>query len=184
MNQPIAPQAAAPARSRPITDNPPLAARTCALLQATRAFVRLDAEDAYCVASTMIDMSYAKGEVLFRAGDRQNANHLLLIIEGEVTVDADGPLAQNAVPIVALGAGSILGEMSLLDGAPRAATCTAVSDVRAAALGRRGLALLIEEHPRVAAKLMVVLAQGMAERLRALDEQLRMVGQINAALRP
>ena len=121
MNQPIAPQTATAARSRPITDNPLLAARTCALLQASRAFVRLDAEDAYCVASFMIDMAYAKGEVLFRAGDRQNANHLLLIIEGEVTVDADGPLTQDTVPIVALGAGSILGEMSLLDGAPRAA---------------------------------------------------------------
>lgn len=184
MNPPIAPSTTAAAvRSRPVTDNPPLAARTCELLQASRAFVRLDAEEAYCVASYMIDMSYSKGEVIFRAGDRQNANHLLLVIEGEVTVEADSPLPQNAMPIAALGAGSILGEMSLMDGAPRAATCTAVSDVRAAGLGRRGLALLIDEHPRVAAKLLVVLAHGLAERLRALDEQLRMVGQVQAATR-
>ncbi len=72
--------------------------------------------------------------------------------------------------------------MALLDGAPRSATCTAVSAVQAAGLARRGLERLIDEHPRVAARLMVVLAQHMAERLRALDDQLRMYGQIHSVI--
>ena len=59
----------------------------------------------------------------------------------------------------------------------------AVTPVQAAGLARRGLERLIDEHPKVAARLMVVLAQHMAERLRAagvafvIEPQLRFAGQ-------
>jgi CRP-like cAMP-binding protein len=77
----------------------------------------------------------------------------------------------------------VLGEMSLLDGAPRSATCTAVTDILAAGLARRGLERLVDEHPKVAAKLLAGLAQRLAERLRSMGEQLQMYGQINNAVR-
>ena len=155
-------------RTRAISEIPRLAARAAELLQAQRAFVRLDAEDAQTVVAYLREVSYAPGEVLFRAGD--------------VTVETGTCLPGLEVPIAVLGAGSVLGEMALLDGAPRSATCTAVTPVQAAGLARRGLERLIDEHPKVAARLMVVLAQHMAERLRALDDQLRMYGQIHAAI--
>lgn len=77
-----------------------------------------------------------------------------------------------------------MGEMAVFDGAPRSATCTAVTAVQAAGLARRRVERLIDEHPKVAAHLMVVLPQNMAERQRALDDQLRMCAQIHAAIRP
>ena len=169
-------------RTRAISEIPRLAARAAELLQAQRAFVRLDAEDAQTVVAYLREVSYAPGEVLFRAGDVQPGAHLLLLLEGEVTVETGTCLPGLEVPIAVLGAGSVLGEMALLDGAPRSATCTAVTPVQAAGLARRGLERLIDEHPKVAARLMVVLAQHMAERLRALDDQLRMYGQIHAAI--
>ena len=86
----------------------------------------------------------------------------------------------GAVPIAVIGAGSVLGEMAVLDGAPRSATCTAMSDVQAAGLTQRGLERMIDEHPRVGARLLAVLAQHLAERLRAVDDQLRMWGEITA----
>ena len=79
---------------------------------------------------------------------------------------------------------AVLGEMAVFDGAPRTATCTAVTAVQAAGPARRGLERLIDEQPKTAARLMVVLHQHMAERQRALDEQLRMCAQIHAAIRP
>ncbi len=170
-------------RTRSITENPALAARTVELLQKLHAFVRLNAQDARCVAGYMRELAYAQGERLFQAGEQHHANHLLLVLEGEVAVDASSTGPHGAVPIAVLGAGSVLGEMSLLDGAPRSATCTAISDIRAAGLARRGLERLIEEQPSVAAKLLAGLAQVMAERLRAMAEQLQMYGQINASVR-
>ncbi len=166
-------------RTRAITDSPRLAARAVELLQAFRAFVQLDAQDARTVVGYLREVSFGRGEVLFRAGDSQATPHLLLLLEGEVAVDTGTGTPGGSMPIAVLGAGSVLGEMALLDGAPRSATCTAMSAVQAAGLAQRGLERLIEEHPRVAAKLMVLLAQHMAERLRALDDQLRLYGQIS-----
>jgi CRP-like cAMP-binding protein len=154
------------------------------LLTGWRAFVRLDSVDATTVAAYLREVRYAPGEVLFRAGDSMAVSHLLVLLHGEVSVDTGTDLPGLEVPIAVLGPGAVLGEMALLDGAPRSATVTAVTAVQAAGLARRGLERLIDEHPGVAARLMVVLAQHMAERLRALDDQLRMYGQIHAALRP
>jgi CRP/FNR family transcriptional regulator, cyclic AMP receptor protein len=169
-------------RTRAIADSPRLAGRAAELLQRFRAFVQLDAQDAATVVAYLREVRFSPGDVLFRAGDTQAVAHLLLVLEGEVAVDTATSLPGLEVPIAVLGAGSVLGEMALLDGAPRSATCTAVSAVLAAGLARRGLERLIDEHPRVAARLMVVLAQHMAERLRALDDQLRMYGQIHTAI--
>ena len=166
-------------RTRAITENPALAARTIELLQTLHAFVRLSAQDARCVAGYMRELSYARGERLFQAGEQHHANHLLLVLDGEVTVDT-GRHGQHAeVPIAVLGAGAVLGEMSLLDGAPRSATCTAITPIRAAGLARRGLELMIERHPQVAARLLAGLAQGISERLRAMCDQLQIYGQLD-----
>ncbi len=167
-------------RTRAVAENPLLAARTVELLQRFRAFVRLDAADARVVLAYLREVSFQRGEVLFRAGDSQPQSHLLLLLEGEVTVDTATRVPGGAVPISVVGPGSVLGEMAMLDGAPRSATCTAMSDVQAAGLSPRGMERLIDEHPRVAARLLAVLAQHMAERLRAVDDQLRLWGEITS----
>ena len=51
------------------------------------------------------------------------------------------PETVKADAIVVLGAGSVLGEMAVLDGAPRSATCTTVTAVQAAGLAQRLFAL-------------------------------------------
>lgn len=167
-------------RTRAIAENPALAARAAELLQRLRAFVRLDADDARVVVAYLREVSFLRGDVLLRAGDTHPHAHLLLVLDGEVAVDTATRVPGGSVPIAVLGAGSVLGEMAVLDGAPRSATCTAMSDVQAAGLTQRGLERLIDENPRVGARLMTVLAQHLAERLRAVDDQLRMWGEITA----
>jgi CRP/FNR family transcriptional regulator, cyclic AMP receptor protein len=68
--------------------------------------------------------------------------------------------------------GTALGEMSLLDGEPRFASCTAIEEVEAAVLGRHEIGLLIRDHPAVGAKLLVNITQLMAQRLRNTSNQL------------
>ena len=179
------PPSASPApRTRALAENPRLANRAIELLQTFQAFVRMDADDARSVVAYLREVAYARGDLLFAAGDQRSSSYLLLLLEGEVAVDAGGTGPGAAVPISVLGAGSVLGEMALLDGAPRSATCTALSDIQAAGLSRRGLERLIDEHPKVAAKLLAGLLQRMSERLRALGEQLELYGQVSAPLPP
>jgi hypothetical protein len=80
-------------------------------------------------------------------------------------------LAGLAAPIVVLVFGSVPSKLAVLGGALRSATCTVATAVQAAGLYRRG-----PDH------LMEALAQHRAERLRALDDQLRMQGQIHTAI--
>ncbi len=68
--------------------------------------------------------------------------------------------------------GAVIGEMSMLDGEPRYASCWALSEVDAAVLNRAAVARLITEHPGVGAKLLVKLTQLLAQRLRNTSNQL------------
>jgi CRP-like cAMP-binding protein len=158
---------------------PALAAQAVGYLRMARAAVPMSADDARCVIAHMRLVSYPKGSALFRAGDERSANHMLLLLEGDVAVDA-GPA--DAVAISVLGPGSVIGEMSLIDGAPRSASCTALSTVLAAGLSRLGLERLIAEHPQVAARLLVALLHCTAERLRALSQQLQLYAQIHGRI--
>lgn len=168
-----------PARTRPLDETPALAERAAALLRTRQAFVTLSQAEARQVAAYMRLVSFPAGTVLFREGEHTSSSYLLLLLEGEVSVDA-GP--DDAVAIAVLGAGSVIGEMALLDGAPRSASCTTLSTVHAAGLSRRGLEILLDAHPRVAARLMVGLAQRLAERLRAMAQHVQAYAEINAGL--
>lgn len=168
------------AAPRPLTESPALAARAAELLRTPGAMLQLAPEEAAAVAARMVLVHYAAGSTLLREGDVQ-AGHLLLLLDGSVEVDTAGPggtARADAVAVSVLGPGSIIGEMALLDGAPRSASCTARTPVTAAALSRRALQQLLDEQPRLAAKLMIGLAKRIADRLRALGEQLQLYAQV------
>lgn len=182
-SDPSTPAAAAPpaaaARTRALDDSPQLAARAAAFLHTPRAMVQLDEADTRCIVAYMRLVSFPRGTVVLREGDGTTSHHMLLVLEGEVSVDV-GELAPVSISV--LGPGSLVGEMALLDGAARSASCTALSDVQAAGLSRRGMQRLIEEHPATAARLLAGLGQRMAERLRALNQHIQLVSQLNLAL--
>jgi CRP/FNR family cyclic AMP-dependent transcriptional regulator len=169
-------------RTRPIDEAPAQAARAVELLRSSPATLsQLDAAEARHIVALMRLVSFPTGTVLFREGDRSGTSYLLLLLEGEVTVDLGIGSGAESVTISALGPGSIIGEMSLIDGAPRSAQCTAMSPIVAAGLSRGGLQRLLEEQPRVAAKLLLILAQRLADRVRALGQQMQIYAQLTGA---
>ncbi len=163
-------------RTPPLTDNPALAAVAVQLLRLPASVAPLTEEDARCIVAFLRLVAYPKGAPVLREGD-VGAGYMLLVLEGEVEVDAGS--GNEALAIGVLGPGSIIGEMALLDGSPRSASCTAVSPVLAAGLSRKGLEALLAAHPAVAARLALGLAQRIGERLRALGQQLQMYARIN-----
>jgi CRP-like cAMP-binding protein len=121
---------------------------------------------------------FPTGALLFREGDETRLGYMLLLLDGEVSVDSAPTARQETVPISVLGPGSVIGEMAVLDGSPRSATCTAISPVQAAGLSSKGLELLMEQHSLVAAKLLLGLGTRIAERLRALGDQLQIYAEL------
>ena len=159
-----------------------LAMRAAELLRTPKALWNLSPADATCVIAYMRLVHFDKGMTLMREGDETQVDYLLLLLDGDVSIETVVDGAPDAVAIAVLGPGSVIGEMALLDGAPRSASCIALSPVQAAGLSRKGLEQLIELHPQVAAKLLVVLASRIADRLRALGEQLQMYAKLSADL--
>lgn len=157
-----------------------LAERAADLLRTPNAMLQLGPEEAATVVGLMRLVGFERGTVLFREGDRGASSYMLLVLDGEVSVDAGDAATGDGVAISVLGTGSILGEMALLDGAPRSVSCTALTPIQAAGLSRAGLQLLIDEHPRVAAKLLIGLAKRISDRLRALGDQLQLYAQLVA----
>jgi len=170
----------AASRTRPLAETPVLAAAAAALLRTPNALAEMSDDDARCVVSYMRLAHFAPGTLLFRQGDQSNTSYLLLLLSGDVDVHTTDADSSELVPISVLGPGHIIGEMGLLDGAPRSTSCRATSAIEAAGLSRKALELMIDEHPGVAARLLVALGKRMADRLRALGEQMQLYAQLAA----
>lgn len=168
-------------RVRPLSELPALAEKAAGMLSQPKAVVHLTLPEARQVVARMGLVSFPPGTTLLREGAESASGHMLLLLDGEVSVDSEaagGPQAPLALSVI--GPGEIIGEMALLDGAPRAVSCTAVSAVQAAGLSRKGLEELMADQPVVAAKLVVVLATRIADRLRAASQQLQLYAQLAA----
>jgi CRP-like cAMP-binding protein len=109
------------------------------------------------------------GQALIREGDV--GDWMLLLLEGTVDVVKSTP-SGGVSRLAVIKHGAAVGEMSMLDAAPRYATCVAIDDVQAGVLTRNVIARLIQEHPAIGAKLLVKLTQLLAQRLRNTSNQL------------
>ena len=176
------PPAPTPQRGRAINETPELAALATALLRTPTALAELTVAEARCVVDHMRVVGFAAGATILREGDRSNTHYMLLVLTGDVAVEKAEATPNEPLSVSVLGPGNVIGEMGLLDGAPRSMTCRAVTPVRAAGLTRDALQSLIDDNPKVGAKLMIAISQRMAERLRAAVDQLVFYAQLTATM--
>lgn len=153
------------------------------LLLTPDALVTLSLEDAKTVASYMTVSTLEPQTVVFRDNQTDTANdYMLLVVEGEILIETLSS-GESAVVVNVLGRGHLVGEMSLLDGTPRSATCTAQTGVEVALLTRCHLERIIEEHPTIAARFLMAIAKRLADRVRLGNHKLLMLSQVNEAMR-
>ncbi|MBE2261158.1 MAG: cyclic nucleotide-binding domain-containing protein [Burkholderiaceae bacterium] len=139
--------------------------------------------EADVMGSVMLVVRAQPGQVLVTEGDV--GDWMMLVLRGTVDVTrrtfvragSDADLSATAASgevtrLAVIRAGAAAGEMSMLDGEPRYATCSAIEVVEAGLLTRKAIATLIHEHPSVGAKLLVKLTQLLAQRLRNTSNQL------------
>lgn len=129
----------------------------------------LTIEEADTLGALMPLLRARAGQALITEGDV--GDWMLLLLEGTVDVTKhaeNGRVSRLAV----VKQGTAVGEMSMLDAAPRYATCTALDDVQAGVLTRAAIARLIQDHPAIGAKILVKLTQLLAQRLRNTSNRL------------
>ncbi|HEY9094251.1 MAG TPA: cyclic nucleotide-binding domain-containing protein [Hydrogenophaga sp.] len=158
-------------------------ARTAAeLLRAPTALMQLTPEDAMAVVGFMRPRLYNVGATIIRQGETSNTGFMVLVLSGEITVETVVASRASPVTVTVLGPGSLIGEMALVDGGARSASCIASSDVRCAVLTREALEALIAEQPTTAAKLMTAVAQRLGERLRESGHKLQVYSNLVKAM--
>lgn len=103
-------------------------------------------------------ISFHAGDVIFSEG--QPADYMYVILEGTVDITARGKLLDTTA------AGSIFGEMALIDHDVRSATVTAKTDCVVVPVDRSEFLFMVQETPNFAIRVMHI----MAERLRKHQE--------------
>ena len=146
------------------------------------ALVQLSLADAREVVRYMQPRRVAAGTVIFHSGEATDVDHMLLVIDGDVTVESQASPTSEGIVVSVLGPGSLIGEMGLIDGEPRSATCTAATDLGVGSLSRAALTQLIQEQPDVAARLLLAISKRLADHLREANRKLMTFTQVSRAL--
>jgi CRP/FNR family cyclic AMP-dependent transcriptional regulator len=106
---------------------------------------------------------------IIREGD--GGDFMLMVLEGQVEVHKRDRWNTQQL-LASVDAGRTLGEMSMIDGEPRFATCVALEPTLIAVLDRESLARIIVEQPLLGAKLLMELVLMLSQRLRATSQRL------------
>ena len=109
------------------------------------------------------------GQVIFKQGSA--AESMCLVLSGELEIfkaAKDG----KQVKIATIGDGQSVGEMALVDGMVRSATVKAAMLTTIVVMKRSDFDEVLQQYPRIAAKLMKGIARHISINLRKTSEQL------------
>lgn len=158
------------------------AVRAAELLIAPTALMQLSRAEALTIVSYMTPKRIAMGQTFILEGDKSETGYMVLLLEGEVTVENIVVSRHEPVTVTVLGPGSLIGEMGLIDGQARLASCTASTDVTCATLSRAALTKLCSTDPATGAKLLLAVSMRIAERLRDTSEKVKRYSQLVQAM--
>lgn len=113
---------------------------------------------------------FAAAECLFREGDPGDSFYY--IADGTVRIQLDREELDTEGVLRFIDAGTILGELALLDGQPRSASAYAETDVHAYRIDRTTLDALAASCPADALRIYRLLGQNAARTLRANTQEL------------
>ncbi len=127
------------------------------LLASVELFSGLDKSDIARIAKAVVPRKYAAGEAVVKEGEQAVAFYV--IVKGKVAI------RKGDTQINTLGPGEPVGEMSLLDGYPRATSVVALEDTECLAMTRWDFTAELRTNPSIAVAMLPVLSK----RIRQLE---------------
>jgi len=109
-----------------------------------------------------------RGEVLFRKGDK--GSQVYALVSGRVNVVSRSTEGKVAIVRI-IAPGEVFGEIALLTDMERTATVVAGERAEMLSLDRREFLPFLEQHPKVAIKLVRTLAEWLAMSTEDLEDQ-------------
>lgn len=139
------------------------------LISKTKLFDVLDRFDINLLARYMSLYKTKDKDIILTEGE--DGDYMLLLVEGSIDVlkqDTQRRMKQ----ITTIHPGAIVGEMAVVDGEKRFATCITAEPSVLAVLTRDALVQIIDNEPRLGAKILVQLLAMMSEHLRETSGKL------------
>ncbi|MCC7060469.1 MAG: cyclic nucleotide-binding domain-containing protein [Burkholderiaceae bacterium] len=143
--------------------------RILEIIEHIRLFEDFEREEIRKLAAGLRCYRAPAGAALIREGD--SGDFMVFLLDGQCEIVKNDPtgLPQR---IGLAGPGKILGEMSMIDGEPRFASCIALGDTLFAMIDRDGLSRIIADDPRFGIKILLELVLLLSQRLRATSSRL------------
>jgi CRP/FNR family transcriptional regulator, cyclic AMP receptor protein len=139
------------------------------VLSKVPAFANLTARELKEVAAIVHKREYRTGEPVFYQGDPGLG--MYIIQEGEVSISISGKDGEGR-ELAVLNEGDFFGELSLIDESSRSADAVCKTDCLLIGFFRPDLFELIEKHSTLGNKIVLKLAEIVAQRLRQTDKEL------------
>lgn len=134
-----------------------------ALMGRSRFFADFTRDDMDFLAQSLEAYRAQPGQTIIREGDVDD--YVLFVLAGHVQVAMQGREGSPRTLRV-VGPGVTLGEMSMIDGEPRSASCVAVDTVTVAVLRRDAMVRILLEEPAIGAKILIKFVTMLSARLR------------------
>ena len=126
-------------------------------------FSEMDEQEVAGIRDIMEEKKFKPGQVIIREGDI--GDYMLLMIRGEVDIYKQNLMGEKQL-LTSVMPGMTLGEMSMIDGEPRFATCVALKETTFGMLTREDMGTIILEKPSLGAKILIKLVTMLSQRLR------------------
>jgi len=153
-----------------------IASEMFGLVGKSQFFTEFSREDISTLAGYMEVYRAQPGEIIIRESDE--GDFMVLIVDGEIDILKKSQRAEQQ-HMTSAGPGMTLGEMSMIDGEPRFATCMASQPTTFAVLTRDNMAKIILDHPSLGSKILVKMVTMLSLRLRQTSGRLlRMMEEV------
>lgn len=130
-------------------------------------FSGLSESDREIVEEHMYETHLDAGEVLFKEGDQ--GDFLCYVVQGKLQITKKNQSGRS-IELAVLRRSQLIGEMAMIEYAPRSATVTALEETVLMVLTRKGFELLLNQHADIGVVILRSLAKLMSIKIRDLSE--------------
>ena len=135
----------------------------CSMIERAQMFQDFSRQEIQILANYARAYEVAKGEAIFREGDK--GTFLCLLVEGRIDIFKEGD-ERDMKKITTIRPGKTMGEMSVIDEMPHSATAIAVEPVTLVMITKNNFDKLLEEQAVLGVKIFKQIARLISLRLR------------------
>jgi anti-anti-sigma factor len=134
-------------------------------------FAGMNEDELASMSAMLTRQVYRKGDIVFGQGD--TSRELYIIAKGSASARLRLPGSGRETRLITFAAGTVFGEIALLDQEARSATIEADDDLVCYVLDHAAFEVLAREHPQAAIKVLANLGRELGARLRRANRTIQ-----------